>query len=125
MQIKTGIDIIEENRIKEAIQDLDEKFLKRVYTTYEIEYCNSKNNMKYQHFAARFAAKEAVFKAISNKLKSKYDISWTDIEIKNDENGKPMFFIDKLNKCDIISKDISMSHIKDYAIACVSILLEN
>ena len=64
-------------------------------------------------------------KAISNKLKSKYDISWTDIEIKNDENGKPMFFIDKLNKCDIISKDISMSHIKDYAIASVSILLEN
>ena len=98
MQIKTGIDIIEVNRIKEAIQDLDEKFLKRVYTNYEIEYCNSKNNMKYQHFAARFAAKEAVFKAISNKLKSKYDISWTDIEIKNDENGKPMFFIDKLNK---------------------------
>lgn len=91
MQIKTGIDIIEVNRIKEAIQDLDEKFLKRVYTNYEIEYCNSKNNMKYQHFAARFAAKEAVFKAISNKLKSKYDISWTDIEIKNDENGKPMF----------------------------------
>ena len=64
MQIKTGIDIIEVNRIKEAIQDLDEKFLKRVYTNYEIEYCNSKNNMKYQHFAARFAAKEAVFKAI-------------------------------------------------------------
>lgn len=125
MQIKTGIDIIEVNRIKEAIQDLDEKFLKRVYTNYEIEYCNSKNNMKYQHFAARFAAKEAVFKAISNKLKSKYDISWTDIEIKNDENGKPMFFIYKLNKCDIISKDISMSHIKDYAIASVSILLEN
>jgi len=125
MQIKTGIDIMEVNRIKEAIQDLDEKFLKRVYTNYEIEYCNSKNNMKYQHFAARFAAKEAVFKAISNKLKSKYDISWTDIEIKNDENGKPMFFIDKLNKCDIISKDISMSHIKDYAIASVSILLEN
>ena len=125
MQIKTGIDIIEVNRIKEAIQDLDEKFLKRVYTNYEIEYCNSKNNMKYQHFAARFAVKEAVFKAISNKLKSKYDISWTDIEIKNDENGKPMFFIDKLNKCDIISKDISMSHIKDYAIASVSILLEN
>ena len=125
MQIKTGIDIIEVNRIKEAIQDLDEKFLKRVYTNYEIEYCNSKNNMKYQHFAARFAAKEAVFKAISNKLKSKYDISWTDIDIKNDENGKPMFFIDKLNKCDIISKDISMSHIKDYAIASVSILLEN
>ena len=125
MEIRTGVDIIEVNRIKEAIQDLDEKFLKRVYTNYEIEYCNSKNNMKYQHFAARFAAKEAVFKAISNKLKSKYDISWTDIEIKNDENGKPMFFIDKLNKCDIISKDISMSHIKDYAIASVSILLEN
>ena len=77
--------------------------------------------MKYQHFAARFAAKEAVFKAVSDELENKFQI----IEIKNDENGKPMFFIDKLNKCDIISKDISMSHIKDYAIASVSILLEN
>ena len=125
MEIRTGVDIIEVNRIKESIEQIGQVFVDRIFTEKEQEYCEKSNKMKYQHFAARFAAKEAVFKAISNKLKSKYDISWTDIEIKNDENGKPMFFIDKLNKCDIISKDISMSHIKDYAIASVSILLEN
>lgn len=86
MQIKTGIDIIEVDRIEESINSLGEKFLKRIFTDYEIKYCNSKNNMKYQHFAARFAAKEAVFKAISSNLKSKYEIKWTDIEIRNDEN---------------------------------------
>ena len=125
MRIRTGTDIIEISRVKESIESTNKKFCERVYTEKEREYCESKKMQKYQHYAARFSAKEAVFKAISNKLKSKYDISWTDIEIKNDENGKPMFFIDKLNKCDIISKDISMSHIKDYAIASVSILLEN
>lgn len=92
MEIKTGIDIIEVNRIEESINSLGEKFLKRVFTDYEIEYCNSKRNMKYQHFAARFAAKEAVFKAISSNLKSKYEIKWTDIEIRNDENRKTYVF---------------------------------
>lgn len=92
MQIRTGVDIIEVNRIEESINSLGEKFLKRVFTDYEIEYCNSKNNMKYQHYAARFAAKEAIFKAISNSLKTKYEITWTDIEIKNDENRKTYFF---------------------------------
>ncbi len=92
MQIRTGVDIIEVNRIEESINSLGEKFLKRVFTDYEIEYCNSKKNMKYQHFAARFAAKEAIFKAISNSLKTKYDITWTDIEIRNDENREAYFF---------------------------------
>lgn len=92
MQIRTGIDIIEVNRIEESIKSLGEKFLKRVFTDYEIKHCNSKNNMKYQHFAARFAAKEAIFKAISDSLKSKYDIRWIDIEIRNDENRKTYIF---------------------------------
>ena len=48
--------------------------------------------MKYQHYAARFAAKEAIFKAISSSLKTKYEITWTDIEIRNDENRKTYFF---------------------------------
>lgn len=126
MQIRTGIDIIEVSRIEESIKSLGEKFLKRVFTDYEIKYCNSKNNMKYQHFAARFAAKEAIFKAISDSLKSKYDITWTDIEIRNDENGRPTFSIDKLDKMiNIIDKDISISHIKEYAIASVTMLINS
>ena len=64
MKISCGTDIIEIKRIKESIEDLGIKFLERVYTEKEIEYCESKKNQKYQHNAARFAAKEDVFKAI-------------------------------------------------------------
>ena len=65
MKITCGTDIIEVKRIKDAINKKGDKFLNKIYTPFEIEYCNSKNSMKYQHFAARFAAKEAIFKAIS------------------------------------------------------------
>ena len=83
INIKTFTDIIVLERVK------DGKFSERVFTEEEIQYCESKKTQKYQHYAARFAAKEAVFKAISSGLKNKYDISWKDIEILNDENGRP------------------------------------
>ena len=81
MRITTGTDIIEVNRIEESIEKFGDKFLKEIFTNNEIEYCESKKN-KYQHYAARFAAKEAVFKAISELLDAKYDVKWTEIEIK-------------------------------------------
>ena len=81
MKITCGTDIIEIERVKESIENLGEKFLERVYTKKEIEYCESKKKQKYQHYAARFAAKEALFKAISWKLEDKYEICWKDIEI--------------------------------------------
>ena len=59
MKISCGTDIIEIERIKESIENLGENFLKKIYTENEIKYCESKKNMKYQHYAARFAAKEA------------------------------------------------------------------
>ena len=68
MKIKTGVDIIEINRIKQSIEETNGKFCDRVYTQKEIEYCESKKLQKYQHYAARFAAKEAVLKAISQLL---------------------------------------------------------
>ena len=118
MIIKTGIDIIEISRIKESIEDTNGKFCERVYTKKEIEYCESKKMQKYQHYAARFAAKEAVFKAISPYLKSKYDIEWKDIEILNDENGRP--YVQILNRnIEITNIDISISHNKEHAIASV------
>ena len=116
MKIKCGTDIIEVNRIKESIEKLGEKFLNKIYTKKEIEYCLSKNNMKYQHFAARFAAKEAIFKAISSLLKNKYEITWTDVEVLNDENGRPyVHFLN--NNYNTEQIDISISHLKEYAIA--------
>lgn len=85
MEITCGTDIIEIDRIKKSIT---ERFLKEVYNDSEIEYCEGKKAMKYQHYAARFAAKEAIFKAISNKLESKFDLTWKDVEVINDENRK-------------------------------------
>lgn len=118
MGITCGTDMIEIARIKEAIERSGEKFLNEIFTEREIEFCRSKNRAQYQHFAARFAAKEAIFKAISCYLENKYDVTWKDVEIWNEENGRPKvkFLKKKLEK---ITMDISMSHCKDYAIANV------
>ena len=117
MKIRTGTDIIEINRVKKAIEETDKKFCERVYTPREIDYCESKNAQKYQHYAARFAAKEAIFKAISIKLKNKYEIGWKDIEILDDTSGRP--YVNILNECSKLIKniDISLSHCKEYAVA--------
>ena len=124
MKITCGTDIIEVKRIKDAINKKGDKFLNKIYTPFEIEYCNSKNSMQYQHFAARFAAKEAIFKAISEKMKSKYEITWTDVEIKNDEEGKPKVVFLKENY-NINQIDISISHVKEYAIAMCIVESDN
>lgn len=129
MQIKVGIDIIETSRIKESIEEGQDKFLNRVYTDNEIKYCESKNKNKYQHYAARFAVKEAAFKAISSLLSDKYSVAWKNIETFNDKNGRPNIkFISlpqkvekELNKIESI--DVSISHIKEYAVANVSIII--
>lgn len=122
MKIRTGTDIIEINRVKESIESTDGKFCKRVYTEKEIEYCENKKNQKYQHYAARFAAKEAVFKAISSNLENKYAISWKDIEILNDENGRPYINIINNNFKQFEDIDISISHCKEYAVANVVVM---
>lgn len=122
MDIKCGTDIIEISRVKNSIEDTGEQFINRVYTKKEIEYCESKKNQKYQHYAARFAAKEAVFKAISSKLKDKYSICWKDIEIINNEEGRPQVNIVGEGAKSIEKIDISLSHCREYAIANVVVM---
>lgn len=119
MKLSCGTDIIEINRIKDAIESLGNTFLNKIYTQNEIEYCEAKKNNKYQHYAVRFSAKEAVFKAVSFLFHNKYDLSWKNIEIVNNEQGKPSIqFIDiELDKVEDIH--ISLSHCKDYATAMV------
>jgi len=90
-----------------------------VFTEKEIEYCESKKAVKYQHYAARFAAKEAVFKAVSGLLKSKYDIGWRNIEILNDCMGKPRVNFVGMNIEELVTCDVSMSHCREYATASV------
>ena len=131
MKIRTGIDIIEVERIKDAIEELGESFLNRIFTENEIEYCNKSKITKYQHYAARFAVKEAVFKAISKYINGREDALWKNIEIINLEGGKPEINVERIaenikktaNK-KLIDIDISISHIKDYAVASVVAVLE-
>ena len=124
MKIACGTDIIEIERIKENIENLGEKFLNKIYTEQEIQYCESKKVQKYQSYAARFAVKEAAFKAISYKLKDKYQICWKDIETVVNNQGKPELKIIGLDLNDIESIDVSISHCKDYATANVTILIK-
>lgn len=119
MKITCGTDIIEIGRIKDSIEDMGERFLARVFTKKEIEYCESRKNQKYQHYAGRFAGKEAVFKAISPQLKDKYEIGWKNIEIINDENGRPCVHFLDIEIQGIDEIDISISHCKQYATANV------
>ena len=122
MKITCGTDIIESERVKESIENLGEKFLERVYTKKEIEYCESKKKQKYQHYAARFAAKEALFKAISWKLEDKYEICWKDIEVLNNNQGRPELKLIGVDLKNIENIDISISHCKNYAVANVVVL---
>jgi holo-[acyl-carrier protein] synthase len=119
-----GIDIVEVFRMRDAIKKWDENFLGKIFTDREIHYSSSRR-FSHQHFAARFAAKEAVIKAFG--APRRYPIKWTDIEILNDKEGKPVieFHNDalKLKKLKKIREIIvSMSHSKNYAVANVILL---
>ena len=129
MQIKTGTDIIEVERIRKSINDMNDKFINQIFTDKEKQYCDKSKATRYQHYAARFAAKEATFKAISTLLDDKYSVSWKNIEVSNDKNGKPNINFVSLEK-DIEKKlqkinsiDVSLSHLETYAIANVTILI--
>lgn len=124
MKIKCGTDIIEIDRIKDTIDEMGEKFLNRIFTKEEIKYCESKNKQKYEHYAARFAAKEAAFKALSFNIQNKYSVSWQDIEVVNNEQGRPGINIKNINLNNIESIDISLSHCKNYAVANVTVLVK-
>jgi len=118
-----GIDITEVDRI-ESLAKQHEQFLTRVYTEREIGYCSRKKN-KYQHFAARFAAKESVLKALG--VGWSQDIKWTDIEVVNDSRGRPHIntygAVKKLvEQREVKEILISLSHISHYAIASAQLV---
>lgn len=82
-----GTDLIEISRIKEAIEKHGERFLNRIYTPAEIAYCQSKKN-PYPHFAGRFAAKEAISKALGTGITPA--LPFTAIEVLPNEKGAPL-----------------------------------
>ena len=117
MIIGIGIDIIEIDRIKKSVDTFGEHFLNKVYTKSEIDYCLAKHN-KYQHLAARFAAKEAIYKAIASGWEK--EATWKNMEITNEKNGLPVVkLLGKLNQFIGDDKDIkiSLSHSDNYVTA--------
>ena len=114
--IRCGTDIIEISRVKKVIETND-KFIDRIFTDSEILYSESKKSQKYQHYAARFAAKEAVYKVISDKIDLEKFL-WKDIEVVNEKSGKPFVKI-HINVKGLKEIDISLSHCKEYAVASV------
>lgn len=113
--IATGTDIEENSRFAGKTLEKDRHFLEKIYTLPELKYCFSKAKPE-QNLCARFCAKEAVVKALSDFNIT--DVYYSDIEILNEENGKPNA---KILKYPDIKIKISMSHCKAYSIATVII----
>ncbi len=121
MIIGTGIDMVEISRIKNAAKKWRKIFLLKIFTDKELEYSNEKTS-SYQHLAARFAAKEAVLKALGSGLTSRME--WRDIEVWNEESGKPNVRltgeVERVSQARGVSNIIiSMSHTRTYAVASV------
>jgi len=106
-----GIDIIEVERVKK-LAEKNPRFLERIFTDREISYCVEKRN-KYQHLAARFAAKEAFFKAIGRR------IGWREVELINLSSGKPQLEIKSKERFSFEEAHVSISHLAEYAVATV------
>jgi len=88
--VGTGVDICEVERVRAAIDRFGQRFLKRVFTQAEREYCESKRN-RVERYAARFAAKEAAMKAIGTGLRR--GVSWQDFEVSREPGGRPTLLI--------------------------------
>lgn len=119
-----GVDIVEVSRIEKAVKRLGFTFLKQIFTNKEIK-SSKKRKWPYQYLAARFATKEAVFKALNDGLDG--SISWRNIEILNDKDGRPVVTLygkaKKLQEKKKVGKiHVSVSHIKEYAIATAALV---
>ncbi len=110
--IFVGTDIVKVSRIKDLLTTKEEKFLNKVFTEEEISYCNSYSNPAI-HFSGKYAAKEAVKKALlSNDLIKQ--ISLKDIKILNRDNKAPYVVIEDIMD---LNYNVSISHEEEYAIA--------
>ena len=117
--IGIGTDIIECLRIAQMIERHGDLFINRVYTPHEIQYCQTRKQAT-QHYAGRWAAKEAVLKALGTGWRR--GISWRDIEIRNAPSGRPVVALrggarDVVEQLGITEMLISISHCRSHATA--------
>ena len=121
MIISIGIDIIEVARIREVLQRTP-RFRDRVFTSAERAYCDGRGAVAAQHYAARFAAKEATLKALQTGWRG--GIGWQDVEIASRDSGAPYLILHGLvlelfNASSATTAHLSMSHTSEHAIAQV------
>jgi len=110
MILGIGVDITEVKRLKKAVEKWGDSFLDRVFTEKELANAKKRGSL-YQHLAGRFAAKEAIFKAVGDE-----ELNWKEVQILNDKTGQPHCQILKA-KHKNIAVLISISHVKNYAVA--------
>lgn len=113
-----GVDIIEISRIARTIARWGERFLQRIYTEKELQVCRNRTSS----LAARFAAKEAVMKALGT---GRIGVGWREIEILRGDGGRPVVFLHgrakaRAQKMELQDLTVSLSHSRDYAIALVA-----
>jgi holo-[acyl-carrier protein] synthase len=114
-----GTDIVECLRIGRMIEEHGELFLTRVFTEREIRYCQGRKHST-EHFAGRWAAKEAVLKCLGTGWRR--GMAWTDVEVRNDANGQPRILMcgaakDQAQQLRIADVLLSISHCRAYATA--------
>ena len=121
-----GIDIVEIKRLEKTSRRWGKDFLNKVYTKKELAYAMSKR-FPYQHLAARFAAKEAIFKALG-EVETDF-VGWKNIEILNDAYGKPVVYWYGQAETARLKRGlkgavVSLSHTENYAVASAMLIFQ-
>jgi holo-[acyl-carrier protein] synthase len=118
MNVTVGIDLLSIERVRGVLERHRERFLRRVYTPEEAAYCRGRVN----ELAARFAAKEAVMKALGTGIRG---VGWREIEVLPDRRGKPLVYLygrakARADKIGLRAVDVSLTHEGGFAVAAVA-----
>ena len=121
MVLGVGTDLIEIARIQQSIARFGDRFLRRVFTPREIDYCRRKKNAA-ESFAARFSAKEAGAKALGTGISQ--GVSWLELEVVRQSSGKPTLELtgraaQRALQLGVATVSLSLTHSKDIALAVV------
>ena len=117
MSYAVGIDMLAISRLQRVLERHAGRFLRRVYTPEEVAFCRG----RVQELAARFAAKEAVMKALGTGA---HGVAWREIEILPDRRGKPLVYLygraqERADRIGLRALDVSLTHERDFAVAAV------
>ncbi len=117
MSLAVGIDLIAISRVRHVLERHAARFLRRVYTPEEVAFCRG----RVPELAARFAAKEAVMKALGTGARG---VAWREIEVLSDRRGKPLVYLygrarERAERIGLSALDVSLTHERDFAAAAV------